>query len=189
MWNFCQGRALNQLFSLLREFTLSWCVYIKSSPQSPENVLGCSCCPLQWSCPGISCSHWAPEVLCPLLFLFYLCVCISWDVSCDGNGKPEWNVGAVAPIVCIYIIYRTGCILFVAQCFSAQGGFSPAGSMGDFLSSRGDEWLVELNFVPALPSFMKHLMMTELAIKSRWFQSLEWNFLQWLYLGCFQPRS
>lgn len=66
--------------------------------------------------------------------------------------------------------------------------FTIGGSTEYLPSLLGDEWLVELNFVPVLPSFIKHLKMTELAIKSWWFQSLEGNIFQWLYLDCFQPR-
>lgn len=56
------------------------------------------------------------------------------------------------------------------------------------LSLIGDEWLFEPNFVPLLPSFIKHLMITGTAIKSRWFKELKGYVFQLLYLDCLQPR-
>lgn len=64
---------------------------VKSSPESPEDVLGCACCPPQWSCPVISCSHSTAGVLCPLLFLF-VCVCISWLMMDMENENGVWEL-------------------------------------------------------------------------------------------------
>lgn len=163
------------------------CICIKSSPKSPEDMLGCACCPFQLSCPGISCSS-RGFVSAPVLVL---CAWISWDLVMDVENRME---SGNCSSYCICVLH-TGCCVSYMQLSvlvlseSSKWDFSTAGSRGYLLSLWGGEWLVELNFVPAPPSFIKHLMMTELAIKSRLFQPLEGNVLQWLYLDCFQPRG
>lgn len=176
MWKFCQGRPPHQLFSLLREFTLSWCVYILNLPPKAQRMCwdvpaALSSSPSQGSPAATELQRfWALSCSC------FGCVCISWDVVIGMENQNEiWDLQLLLGVSVL------------SEC--SKWDFRTADSLEYLPSLWGDEWLFELNFGPALPSFIKHLMMTDLAIKSRWFQSLEGNVFQWLYLGCLQPRG
>lgn len=170
MWNFCQGRASHQLFSLLREFYF-FMACILSLHQKAQRTC--------WDVPAALSGY--PAQGCPAATEFqWFCVLPCSCVVCAFPGTFWW-------------IWKMGMesgnsvdVLVLSE--SSKWGFAIPGSTEYLPSLLGDEWLFELNFVPALPSFIKHLMMTELAIKSWWFQFLEGNVFQWLYLDCFQPR-
>lgn len=106
------------------------------------------------------------------------CVCVYFLGHYEGYGKV-----VMESKTCNFEVV----VILVLSDYS-NWDFNVVVWMECLLSFIGDEWLFEPNFVPLLPSFIKHLMITGTAIKSRWFKELKGYVFQLLYLDCLQPR-